>query len=111
MLGGPFALSFRHWRARFLNSKPARRLRTRLEVKNLEERMLPDAAPTEFFNLAALDGRWRTAPAASGDTTGVTDTANLQNPRVHTVELVDFTGGGNAVVASVTVNTLGATPG
>jgi hypothetical protein len=33
------------------------------------------------------------------------------NTQAHTVELVDFTGGGNTVVASVTVNTLGATPG
>jgi fibronectin type 3 domain-containing protein len=33
------------------------------------------------------------------------------NTQAHTVELVDFTGGGNTVVASVTVNTLGAPPG
>ncbi len=76
--------SFRQWFDRFLNPPPARRrpplrLRTRLQVKSLESRVLPDAAPTEFFNFAALDGRWRTAPAASGDATGVTDTANLQN--------------------------------
>jgi titin len=84
MFGRPFALSSRQWLGRCRNSKPAHRrpvlrLRTRPQVTSLEYRVLPDAAPTEFFNFAVLDGRWRTAPAASGDTTGVTDTANLQN--------------------------------
>jgi fibronectin type 3 domain-containing protein len=81
MSGRLFTLSFRRWLAGFLNPKPTRlalRLRARPEVTMLEQRVLPDAAPTEFFNFAALDGRWLNAPAASGDTTGVTDTANLQ---------------------------------
>jgi hypothetical protein len=84
MFDRPFARSFCQWLAGFRSPKPghrrpALRLRMRPQVKRLEDRVLPDAAPTEFFNFAALDGRWRTAPAASGDTTGVTDTANLQS--------------------------------
>ncbi len=104
MFGRPFALSSRQWLARFLNPKPTRRpalrLRTRLGINGLEYRVLPDAAPTEFFNFAALDGRWRTAPAASGDTTGVTDTANLQNA-LNTVgtglSIISATESGNTV--------------
>ena len=108
MSGRPFALSFRHRLARFRNPKPthrppALRLRTRPQVTGLEYRILPDAAPTEFFNFAALDGRWRTAPAASGDTTGVTDTANLQNAlnTVGTgVSLIAATESGNTVTVA-----------
>lgn len=112
MLGHSFARPFRQWLACYLNLKPTRRpalrLRARPRVKSLEYRVLPDAAPTEFFNFAALDGRWRTAAAASGDTTGVTDTANLQNAlnTVGTgVAITSVTESGNTVtVATATAH-------
>ena len=104
MFGRPFVLSFLRWLARFQNPKPthcqALRPRTRLQITSLEDRVVPDAAPTEFFNFAALDGRWLSAPAASGDTTGVTDTSNLQNVlnTVGTgVSLISATESGNTV--------------